>query len=123
MKPDGSQSVPDPSPPAETSHKPEEETTTPAVASLVTTTVRLPRQLYDEARQVVEKGKTEATSLNDLLVRSLGEKLRQLRREHVNAEFVGMSTDAQYQRESEVLAEEFASNDRTTFRSAEKEKS
>ena len=88
--------------------------------SLQTTTVRLPRGLYDEARVAVEKGKTNATSLNELLVESLGEKLRQLRREHIDSEFVGMRNDAKYQRESKVLADQFATNDLETLKTAEK---
>jgi len=79
--------------------------------SLQTTTVRLPKGLYEEARALVETGKTDATSLNELLVDSLGEKLRQLRRAHIDQAFVGMRNDVKYRKESEVLAEQFATND------------
>src|ERR1700682_6175890 len=69
-----------------------------------TTTVRLPRRLYEEALSVLEKGATAANSLNDLLVDSLSEKLEQLRREYIDAEFAEMRHDAQYARESIMLA-------------------
>jgi hypothetical protein len=87
-----------------------------------TTTVRLPRRLYEEALSVLEKGATEANSLNDLLVDSLSEKLDQLRREYIDAEFTEMRHDAQYARESSRLAQQFVSNDRDTLRLSEKDK-
>jgi hypothetical protein len=92
-------------------------------ASLQTTTVRLPKRLYDAARKAVENGKTEATSLNELLVNSLDTALKQLKREQIDAEFAAMRNDAQYRRESDNLTEQFAGNDAETLRSAEKGKS
>jgi hypothetical protein len=89
--------------------------------TLQTTTVRLPRRLYEEARSAVEKGTAEASSLNDLLVDSLSEKLKQLRRKQIDAEFVEMKDDARYHHESDQLAQEFDSNDRDTL-AAEREK-
>jgi len=87
-----------------------------------TTTVRLPRRLYEEARQAVEQGCTNASSFNDLLVEALRARLRQLRRARIDAEFAQMRNDAQYSRESHVLAQQFATNDRDTLRVAEKVK-
>lgn len=87
-----------------------------------TTTVRLPRRLYEEARQAVEQGCTNASSFNDLLVEALHARLKQLRRAHIDAEFAQMRNDAQHSRESHVLAQQFATNDRDTLRSAEKAK-
>ena len=81
-----------------------------------TTTVRLPSRLYDEARIVVEKGATNARSLNDLLVTSLSEKLKHLRRERIDAEFAQMRHDTQYRRESEVIEQQFHSNDLETLK-------
>ena len=49
-------------------------------ARLQTTTVRLPKRLYEEDRLVVKKRATEATSLNEPLVSALRDKLKQLRR-------------------------------------------
>lgn len=92
-------------------------------ASLQTTTVRLPKRLYDAARKAVENGKTEATSFNELLVNSLDAALRQLKRAQIDAEFAEMRNDAQYRRESDNLAEQFAANDAETLRSAETRKS
>jgi len=80
-----------------------------------TTTVRLPKPLYEEARCALEKGTTDASSLNDLLVNSLTDKLRQLRRERIDAEFAEMKHDAQYRRESDVIARQFASSDAETL--------
>ena len=89
---------------------------------LQTTTVRLPKRLYEEARSVVAKGSTDARSLNDLLVDALDERLKQLRRERIDAEFSGMRTDARYQHESTAIAEQFAAADYEALCSAEKER-
>jgi len=89
-------------------------------SSLLTTTVRLPKRLYEEARGALEKGKAGASSLNDLLIKSLEEKLKQLRRESIDTEFAEMRNDAQYHRESLAIAKEFASSDGETLRLVEK---
>jgi len=90
-------------------------------SALQTTTVRLPKRLYEAARSALEKGETNARSLNDLLVESLEEKLRRVRRELIDAEFAAMKNDAQYHRESNILAQQFTSNDGDTLRSMDKD--
>jgi hypothetical protein len=87
------------------------------------TTVRIPRRLYEEARCVVEQGDTDAGSLNELLVNALSEKVRRIKRQMIDREFANMGRDAQYQRESRLLEEQFKTNDRETIRSAERNKS
>lgn len=87
-------------------------------SALQTTTVRLPRRLYEQARHALEKGQTQASSLNDLLVQSLEERLQRLHRELIDRQFELMKNDRQYQRESEVIDRQFASNDRETLRAA-----
>jgi hypothetical protein len=89
---------------------------------LQTTTVRLPRHLYEEARRALEKGDTEASSLNGLLVQSLEERLKRLHRELIDREFEQMKNDRQYQRESAVIAQQFAASDRETLRVADESK-
>jgi hypothetical protein len=91
-------------------------------SAMQTTTVRLPRRLYDEARHALEEGQTEAGSLNDLLVQSLEAWLQRARREWIDREFAQMKNDPQYQRESAAVAKQFSSNDRETLRSAERDK-
>ena len=91
-----------------------------AKPDLQTTTVRLPRQLYEEARGMVETGAANASSLNELLVDSLDEKLKQLRRSRIDAEFAGMRTDPQFHSESKLIAGQFSTNDRETLRSPRK---
>jgi hypothetical protein len=85
-----------------------------------TTTIRIPRRLYEEARSAVQNGVSDASSLNDLLVESLDEKLKKLRRQQIDAEFSEMRNDAQYQRESSAIVEEFAASDWEALRSREK---
>jgi Arc/MetJ-type ribon-helix-helix transcriptional regulator len=85
-----------------------------------TTTVRLPRRLYEEARELVEQGGTNAGSLNELLVEALRSRLKQVRRANIDAEFAEMRHDAQYHRESQTIANQFETNDRDTLRPAQK---
>jgi len=96
----------------------------PATAQKATlqTTVRIPRRLYEEARCVIEQGDTNAGSLNELLVNALSEKVRRIKRQMIDREFGDMRHDAQYQRESQLLGEQFETNDRETIRSAERNK-
>jgi hypothetical protein len=58
-----------------------------------------------------EKANRVGNSLNDLLINSLQEKLKRLRRELVDAEVAEMKNDAQYHRESSILAQQFSFND------------
>jgi hypothetical protein len=89
----------------------------PATASkLQITTVRLPRRLYEEAREVIEKGCTNAGSLNELVVEALNHRLKQVRRAKIDAEFSDMRNDAQYHRESQIIEKQFGSNDRETLK-------
>jgi len=84
-------------------------------------TVRLPGHLHEQARAVVRAGATEANSLNDLLVESLTEKLRQLRRAEIDAQFAEMKHDTHHHREAQTIANEFAQSDWQTLESAERE--
>ena len=88
---------------------------TSSKSTLQTTTVRLPRGLYEEAQRALKKGETEARSFNELLVQSLEERLKRLHRELIDREFEQMKNDRQYQRESEVIAKQFAASDRETL--------
>ena len=84
--------------------------------ALQSTTVRLPQYLYEEARCAVQKGVTEASSLNDLFIESLREKLKQLRRSQIDAAFAEMKNDQHYRREAEKITADFAANDSITIK-------
>jgi len=87
-----------------------------------TTTVRIPRNLYEEARASVENGASDAKSLNDLLVDSLSQRLKQLRRQEIDAEFAQMKDDADYRLESEAVSSRFAMSDWEALRTVENRK-
>jgi hypothetical protein len=78
-----------------------------------TTTVRLPRRVYDEAKRVVSKESEGATrvSLNDLIVAAITAYLKVYKRRQIDAAFAGMAEDADYQKEAKLLAEEFEYSD------------
>jgi hypothetical protein len=79
-----------------------------------TTTVRLPRNVYDQAKHVVETERRSAqdrVSLNDFFVAAIKAYLKMYRRRQIDAAFAGMADDAEYQREAKLLAEGFAFSD------------
>lgn len=79
-----------------------------------TTTVRLPRPVYDEAKCVVDRekgGRGHVVSLNDLIVAAIKAWLKMYKRRQIDAAFASMAEDAEYQKESSLLAEEFAYSD------------
>ncbi len=79
-----------------------------------TTTIRLPRSIYDQAKRLVENEKSgtgSKTSLNDLIVTAITAYLRMHERRQIDAAFAGMSEDADYQKEAMLLAEEFGYSD------------
>jgi hypothetical protein len=88
-----------------------------------TTTVRLPRPVYDQARCVVdkEKGGISAISLNDLIVAAITTYLKMYKRRQIDAAFACMAQDADYQKEAKLLAEEFEYSDWEALMTEEEE--
>ena|ERR1043166_3877632 len=79
-----------------------------------TTTVRLPRPVYEQAKCVVDKergGSGMAISLNELFVTAITAYLRLYKRRQIDAAFAGMSENADYQKEAKLLTEEFEHSD------------
>ncbi|MFL6435984.1 MAG: hypothetical protein ACJ71Q_00260 [Terriglobales bacterium] len=78
-----------------------------------TTTVRLPRPVYDQAKCVVdkEKGGVGTISLNDFIVSAIKAYLKMYKRRQIDAAFAGMAEDADYQKEAKLLAEDFEHSD------------
>jgi hypothetical protein len=85
------------------------------------TTVRLPRPVYDQARCFVDKESGGGTriSLNDLIVTALTAYLKMHKRRQIDAAFAGMAEDANYQKEAKLLAEEFEQSDWEALRLGE----
>ena len=79
-----------------------------------TTTVRLPRSVYDQVICVVEKekGVSGSASLNDFFVAAIEAYLRMYRRRQIDAAFAGMAEDTDYQKEAKLIAEEFEHSDK-----------
>jgi len=88
----------------------------PAVATRETraTTVRIPRPVYDQAKNLVDCEKQNTTafmSLNDFFVTAIQAYVKLCRRRQIDAAFAGMAEDANYQKEASLLAEEFEVSD------------
>ena len=79
-------------------------------SELQTTTVRLPRNLYEQARTAVRRGGV-ATSLNDVLIEAVEQKLRQIKEEEIDQAFSEMGRDQEYQEEALALARSFEKSD------------
>jgi len=85
------------------------------------TTVRLPNQLYEEAKSVVERGAGNADTFNDLVVEALGLYLKLLKRKETDQAFADMRMDADYQKQARSLAAEFEHADWEALELAEKD--
>lgn len=75
-----------------------------------TTTIRLPKDLYEQARTAVRETGA-ASSINDFLVEAVEEKLRQLQEQEIDRAFAEMGTDEEYQREAVALSRSFEKSD------------
>ncbi len=85
-----------------------------ARAETFTTTVRLPRPVYEQAKCVVDKekgGSGPVVSMNDLIVLAVTSYLKMYKRRQIDAAFAAMAEDADYQKEASLLAEEFQQSD------------
>ena len=96
-----------------------------AQAETRTTTVRLPRPVYEQAKRVVEKerggGNNSRLSLNDLFVAAIKAYLKMYKRRQIDASFAAMAEDADYQKEAELLGEEFEYSDWDALRLEERD--
>jgi hypothetical protein len=96
----------------------------PAIAhrELRTTTVRLPRPLYDQAKNFVDSernGTSVFLSLNDFFVTAIEAYVKMYRRRQIDAAFAAMAEDADYQKEASLLAQEFDASDWEALRLGE----
>ncbi len=80
------------------------------------TTVRLPRQVYEQAKTVAARA--QAASFNEFVVQAIEERVRRLTEAEIDAAFAHMASDEEYQRSSVALAGEFETSDWAAFRSA-----
>lgn len=80
------------------------------------TTVRLPRHVYERAKTIVIR--SQASSFNEFVVQAIEEKVRRLTESEIDAAFAQMAHDADYQRTSIALANEFAKSDWEAFASS-----
>ncbi|OLE41045.1 MAG: hypothetical protein AUI36_24835 [Cyanobacteria bacterium 13_1_40CM_2_61_4] len=87
----------------------------------VRTTVRLPRPLYDEVRQFVERDLNSAETINDFFVAAILAYVKLLRRKRIDAAYACMSEDADYQKEAKLIAEEFSQSDWDALEIGERE--
>jgi len=77
----------------------------------VRTTVRLPKAIYDEARNLIEENVVPVDSMNDFLVSAIAAYVKIVKRKQIDAAFSGMATDLEFQKEALLIAEEFAQSD------------
>ena len=87
----------------------------------VRATVRMPRPLYDEARDFVEKEVSPANNINDFFVAAICAYVKLLRRKQIDAAFGRMAEDVNYQREAMLISEEFSQSDWEAFEIVERD--
>lgn len=72
-------------------------------------TVRVPKHVYEQARNVI--GRSQVSSFNEFVVQAIEEKVRRSTEAEIDAAFAQMAQDADYQRNSVAMAEEFEKSD------------
>jgi len=87
----------------------------------VQTTLRLPRPVYDQAWSIMEQRLTGVTTFNELVIAALMAYIKLAKRKQIDLAFAGMAEDADYQREAQLIAEEFADSDWEAFLLTEKD--
>ena len=88
-------------------------------AQKIQKTVRLPASLFREVEHAIRAfGRNE--SVNEFIVRSMKLRLDLLRRKQIDAKFREMSTDAVYQKQARLIAEEFEASDWEAMKSLER---
>jgi len=83
------------------------------------TTLRVPKKVYDQAKNALSH--SVGSSFNEFVVEAVEEKLRRLREAEIDAAFAHMAEDADYQRSSIAMAQEFEKSDGETFRALQGE--
>jgi hypothetical protein len=82
----------------------------------VQTTIRVPKKLYEQAKNFIQSGTVDVDSINDFVVEALRLRIKGLRRRLIDAEFAKMANDAGYQKEAQLITEEFEESDWETIR-------
>jgi len=90
-------------------------------AKKVRATVRMPANLYDEARRFVDRDIVPADNINDFFVAAICAYVKLLHRKQIDSEFAKMAVDTDYQKEAKLLDEEFATSDWEAFELAERD--
>jgi hypothetical protein len=75
-----------------------------------TTTIRIPGQIYAFAKEVLESGEAEVTTLNDLVVSSLEDRLKKINESRIDARLARMAEDEAYQAAAVGLYELYDAN-------------
>ena len=88
--------------------------TTFAHPEVRSTTVRMPLPIYEQAKHFVDterSGTSASISLNDFFVSAIQAYVTLHTRREIDAAFAGMADDADYQKQSQLIAEEFEASD------------
>ena len=80
------------------------------------TTVRIPSQTYERAKKAAHRA--QISSFNEFVIQAVEEKVRRLTEAEIDAAFAGMADDADYQRESVAIAQEFQTSDWEAMKSS-----
>ncbi len=81
-------------------------------------TVRMPRQVYDQAKVLVDSRSENIDSLNELVVAAVAEFVHKARRRQIDSAFKGMAGDKNFQQEAQMMAAEFEDSDWESLQTA-----
>jgi len=79
-------------------------------ANKVQKTVRLPKPLFEEVENLIRCG-AQRESINDFIVKSMKLRVSLLKRKALDAQFAEMSKDTDYQKNAQLILDEFEGSD------------
>lgn len=79
--------------------------------SRIQTSLRLPRSLYQQAKDLLKGEASHGATFNELVIRALSSYIRLAARRKIDRAFVGMAGDAAYQEEARTISSEFEAAD------------
>jgi len=80
-------------------------------AQKVQTSLRLPKNVYEQAKSVVEERIANVASFNDLVIAAITAYVKMARRRQIDLAFKGMAEDSDYQKQAKLIAAEFEDSD------------
>ena len=87
----------------------------------VRTTLSIPKSVYEQAREFIEKRESSADSVNAFFVTAITAYVKLLKRKKIDAQFAAMARDKDFRKHASLIANQFSQSDWEAFEVAERD--